>query len=721
MADKTSIIIAVLLLTILSNGMTPNLVEESSMSLVQQGYVRAVGGELTYLNMNLSVPSNTDYQTSVTDMPVTKADAVNSIVNIVSDKPGNPFNYKVTSSVSLKQRHTTQLPDAYQIGYAQMVYTKATQRIQSDDAEISGLARSITANSSDDFEKISKLAVWVNELITYDSSLAGQLKDAKWVLQNKRGVCTEYATLFVALARSIGIPARIVNGVAYDDSKNEWAGHSWAEAYIGAWVPVDPTWGPPEVGYLDATHLEVSKVIDNETFENVFTYTSQSARLEWSRPNPQDLGEITLLSFKEGEKNADYNLQDAADAIGFGMKTMVFATISSDEYRVASLNLSPCTSDFGNIINVEDGEKSVVLEPHQTKVVSWVIYPTSGLASNSEYTCPLIINSDYFSAKELDVRVTSSAETIGFNGFAEKGELQLGENQTIYVDVGVSRTYSGNLYLTSQDSVYSQPIRRSGRYSFQLHPASLGLNRVYLATSLGGAKELDFYVTESIGMGVDVNAPQYISLGSEGKIYVNLTSNESGKTVRITASAGAYKEARQIILIGNKTLEFSIKFDDSKVQNVTIDVESGGFIRELVEPVTVYAVPTINFTKSLSNLGNGSMRVDLVFSGIGDIKDAELSVDGMQVALRKGAASLVLAPGVHKLRLNYSDMGGTKHSYNADFDVQVTYIGINESSIQVYVSDAAKVLPIAFYFGSILVLVAAVLALKKTKKKEKTG
>jgi len=716
MANKTSILLAILFLTISSNGMTPRLVEESSLSVVQQGYVRAVGGELTYLNMNLSVPSNTAYQTSVTDKPVTKIDD-NSIVNIVSNNPGNPFRYKVTSSVSLKARHTSYLPETYPIGYGQMLYTQPTARIQSNDAEISRLARSITANSSDDFERVSKLALWVNKQLTYDASLAGSLKDAKWILQNRKGVCSEYSTLFVALARSVGIPARIVNGVAYDDTKSEWVGHSWAEAYIGAWIPVDSTWSPPEVGYLDAMHLEILKVFDNETFENVFTYTSQNARLDWSRPDPQNLAEITLLSFKEGEKNANYDLQGAAGSIGFGVKTMVFAVISSDEYRLVTLNLSPC---IGNIINVEDGEKDVILKPYENRVVSWVIQPTSGLARNYEYTCPLVINSEYFSAKEFDVKVSSDAETISFNGFAEKPQLQLGENQTVYVDVGVARTYSGTLYLTSDDSFLSKPITRSGRYSFQLQPKRVGLNKVYLATSLGGAKELAFQVSESGGIGVDVNAPSLALLNSENKVYVNLASNETGKNVRITASIGAYKEAKQISLTGNQTVEFSIKFNDPEVQNITIAVESGGFMREVVEPITVYRVPTISFTNKISDLGNGSLRVDLIFSGIRDVRDAVLTVDEKKASLVNEAASLVLAPGMHSLRLDYSDIGGAKHSYTADINAQANpYIGINESTIEKYVSYAVTYIPLVLYFGSVCVLAVAVLVLKGIEKNEK--
>ncbi|NYZ79612.1 transglutaminase domain-containing protein [Candidatus Micrarchaeota archaeon] len=711
MANKFRVMLILLLSTLVASGMDARLVEKSSLAVVQQGYVRAVGGELAYFTMNLSIPSSTDYQTAMTDRPVTKVDADNSVVNIGSSNPGNPFNYKITSSVSLEARYTTYLPETYQLGYSQMLYTRPTARIQSNDAAIREMARNITANSSDDFERVSKLALWVNRQLTYDLSLAGESKDAEWILQNRRGVCSEYSTLFVALARSIGIPARIVEGLAYDDAKNEWTGHAWAEAYIGTWVPVDPTWNPPEVGYLDAMHLEFSKKFDNETFNNIEYSTSQNARLEWSQPDPSKSSDVTIVSFKEGEKNADYDLEGAASTIGMGMKTLVFVDISSDDYRLVHLNLVTC-----NVINVEDSEKYVILEPRKPQVVSWVLTPASGLSNRYEYTCPALIDSDYLSAKNLTIKITSGADTINFNGFVEKDKLQPGENQTVYVDVGVARTYSGNLYLTSDDAVYSRLITRSGRYSFSLQPSRIGLNRVYLATSLGGAKELDFQVTESTGIGVEMNAPQFVLLDSQSIIYVNLTSNETDKNVRITATAGAYKEAKQISLTGNKTVEFYLSFNDSYIQNITVTVESGGFIREVTEPVTVYSIPTISFTKKLSNSGNGSVRADLTFSGIQDARDVVVSIDGMQEPLSDGVVSVVLAPGMHNLRVDYTDMGGTKRFYTAGFDVTAQYTVINESSIEDYVSASASALPAVLYFGLLVILAVVVLILKKTEK-----
>ncbi len=53
-----------------------------------------------------------------------------------------------------------------------------------------------------------------------------------------KGVCQDYAHIYVTLLRLAGIPARYVCGLII----GEGASHAWAEVLIdGFWVPFDPT------------------------------------------------------------------------------------------------------------------------------------------------------------------------------------------------------------------------------------------------------------------------------------------------------------------------------------------------------------------------------------------------------------------------------------------------------------------------------------------------
>jgi hypothetical protein len=64
------------------------------------------------------------------------------------------------------------------------------------------------------------------------------------VLQSKQGKCSEYTTLFASLARSLGIPTRVVFGERMVGG--HWVGHVWCEVYAGRWITVDANAG--EVG-----------------------------------------------------------------------------------------------------------------------------------------------------------------------------------------------------------------------------------------------------------------------------------------------------------------------------------------------------------------------------------------------------------------------------------------------------------------------------------------
>jgi transglutaminase-like putative cysteine protease len=66
-----------------------------------------------------------------------------------------------------------------------------------------------------------------------------------WI--NRRGVCQDFTHLFLALCRSVQIPARYVSGYLYDARRKEVRGahatHAWAEVWLPncGWHGMDPT------------------------------------------------------------------------------------------------------------------------------------------------------------------------------------------------------------------------------------------------------------------------------------------------------------------------------------------------------------------------------------------------------------------------------------------------------------------------------------------------
>ena len=76
-------------------------------------------------------------------------------------------------------------------------------------------------------------------------------------LARRSGECTDFADLYTTLARSAGLPARTIYGLAYDASGSPgFRFHAWNEVYAAdGWHSVDPTWNQITT---DATHIPLS-------------------------------------------------------------------------------------------------------------------------------------------------------------------------------------------------------------------------------------------------------------------------------------------------------------------------------------------------------------------------------------------------------------------------------------------------------------------------------
>ncbi len=110
--------------------------------------------------------------------------------------------------------------------------------IESDSPEIIKCARSIVGMEKRPWQQALLLVKWVSKEIkaTYDIVNGTALE----TLRSKRGDCSEDSVLFVALARSLHIPARQVTG--WKVMTDNLCGHAWAEIYAGGrWIELDPT------------------------------------------------------------------------------------------------------------------------------------------------------------------------------------------------------------------------------------------------------------------------------------------------------------------------------------------------------------------------------------------------------------------------------------------------------------------------------------------------
>jgi len=130
----------------------------------------------------------------------------------------------------------------------------ATPQVNYDAPGIRELAKEVAGRSRGTYEAAKKLSQAVHDRLV---KVYGASHDrASDVLASGEGDCTEHTVLLVALARSLGIPARELHGLVYaryGDGQDALYWHAWAEIRsAGEWIPLDPTFGQP---VADATHV----------------------------------------------------------------------------------------------------------------------------------------------------------------------------------------------------------------------------------------------------------------------------------------------------------------------------------------------------------------------------------------------------------------------------------------------------------------------------------
>jgi transglutaminase-like putative cysteine protease len=119
------------------------------------------------------------------------------------------------------------------------VFLKETAQTK-PDAAIRALAEA--AEGKDTLDQLHALVGAVRARVEYVSGATGRHTSAAEALADGKGVCQDHAHIYIAAARSLGIPARYVTGyLVLDGAETAPAHHAWAEAWVESlgWVGFD--------------------------------------------------------------------------------------------------------------------------------------------------------------------------------------------------------------------------------------------------------------------------------------------------------------------------------------------------------------------------------------------------------------------------------------------------------------------------------------------------
>ena len=247
--------------------------------------------------------------------------------------------------------------------------------------DIRNTANKLALESGDSFEVISKISSWVYSNVKYDLNYSNVSLSSDDVYKYKRGTCDEFTTLFLAMTRSVGIPAKYISGITYNEGR--WGYHAWAEVYIGGWVPVDPTWN--EVGWLDASHIKFGEFLDADGVKIKTNYISPENSVVTTQDSSVKVDVLDtspirdVISLKNEVYPSEINPKNSA-------VLEVNVENKKNGCLVVPLKIVSRVYNSGSpIILISPPEKNLIVCPGEVSKYDFLIKPDSNLKKNYIY------------------------------------------------------------------------------------------------------------------------------------------------------------------------------------------------------------------------------------------------------------------------------------------------------------------------------------------------
>jgi transglutaminase-like putative cysteine protease len=196
----------------------------------------AEGDDFTSMRIEINVNESGD------DLPVLLHS--NRYQSVVS----TPSGYTIDLRSQRPTQEMLEWPYPFDVPEEVAQYLRPTPMLQSADPILVEDAERVAMRHATAVEVVGAIRLRVQGQLSPNRRIDTPDASALQAYNERGGDCTEYANLFVALARAAGIPARRVDGMAYvvlprmfSKGQGVFAFHSWAEVWIGEWLPIDPT------------------------------------------------------------------------------------------------------------------------------------------------------------------------------------------------------------------------------------------------------------------------------------------------------------------------------------------------------------------------------------------------------------------------------------------------------------------------------------------------
>jgi hypothetical protein len=181
------------------------------------------------------------------------------------------------------------------------------QFVDSDNNDIIAAAEPLITN--DEYRTAKNIFDYVSNHLKFVDQENDSIRVASDVLQDREGVCEDFANLMTAMLRASDIPAKSISGMTFRELKKAsqpWehsaanGSHAWVEFFVdGEWHFADPTWGKdffddadgfhasyglePMIEYQD--YIEKIDKIEAEGYQIPLSITAPSKITVWTVSN----------------------------------------------------------------------------------------------------------------------------------------------------------------------------------------------------------------------------------------------------------------------------------------------------------------------------------------------------------------------------------------------------------------------------------------------------
>lgn len=169
---------------------------------------------------------------------VTYTDHLGNITSLISVVPGSNV-IRITAGGEVDTEDVAGVVGAHRGHTPLWLYLRETALTPRTRA-ITALAREVEGEGG--LERMHALTALIRERVAYETGATDVATTADDALAAGKGVCQDHSHIFLAAARSMGLPARYVSGLMMVNGQSrQAASHAWAEVHLEhlGWVGFD--------------------------------------------------------------------------------------------------------------------------------------------------------------------------------------------------------------------------------------------------------------------------------------------------------------------------------------------------------------------------------------------------------------------------------------------------------------------------------------------------